>query len=93
MGAGTAHSGEWRQRRAARAARGGMPIAGRCGAPALSFLGVQALGMGVHESQSLLWERLVGLGRPFSAYLLPLMKEYFPQVRVSAGWLGSWVAA
>lgn len=45
----------------------------------------QALGMGVHESQSLLWERLVGLGRPFSAYLLPLMKEYFPQLPEDKG--------
>jgi carboxypeptidase Taq len=40
----------------------------------------QALGMGVHESQSLLWERMVGLSRPFAAYLLPLMREYFPQL-------------
>ena len=36
--------------------------------------------MGVHESQSLLWERMVGLSRPFSAYLLPRMREFFPQV-------------
>lgn len=41
---------------------------------------VQALSMGVHESQSLLWERMVALGRPFAAYLLPLMREYFPSV-------------
>ncbi|KAI7846262.1 hypothetical protein COHA_000242 [Chlorella ohadii] len=40
----------------------------------------QALGMGVHESQSLLWERMVGLSRPFAAYLLPLMREHFPQL-------------
>lgn len=37
--------------------------------------------MGVHESQSLLWERMVGLSRPFAAYLLPLMRQYFPQAR------------
>ena len=36
--------------------------------------------MGVHASQSLLWERMVGLSRPFSAYLLPRMREFFPQV-------------
>lgn len=36
--------------------------------------------MGVHESQSLLWERMVGLGRPFAAYLLPKIKAAFPQV-------------
>ncbi|KAL4858840.1 Thermostable carboxypeptidase 1 [Chlorella vulgaris] len=40
----------------------------------------QALSMGVHESQSLLWERMVALGRPFAAYLLPLMREYFPSL-------------
>lgn len=33
-----------------------------------------ALSMGVHESQSLLWERMVGLARPFAEYLLPLLK-------------------
>lgn len=42
----------------------------------------QAAGMGVHESQSLLWERMVALGRPFAAYLLPLMREHFPEVRL-----------
>lgn len=45
---------------------------------------LQALGMGVHESQSLLWERMVGLSRPFAAYLLPLMRQYFPQARTLA---------
>jgi hypothetical protein len=44
-----------------------------------------ALSMGVHESQSLLWERMVGLGRPFASYLLPLVRETFPQVRARAG--------
>ncbi len=34
----------------------------------------QALSMGVHESQSLLWERMVALGRPFCHYLLPKLK-------------------
>lgn len=47
---------------------------------ALCLPGVQARGMGVHESQSLLWERMVGLSRPFAAYLLPLMREHFPEV-------------
>lgn len=37
-----------------------------------------ALSMGVHESQSLLWERMVALSKPFSVYLLSLLKEYFP---------------
>eukprot|EP00798_Chlamydomonas_sp_ICE-L_P022485 gene22485-29611_t len=30
------------------------------------------MSMGIHESQSLLWERMVALGRPFSKYLLEL---------------------
>lgn len=33
-----------------------------------------ALSMGVHESQSLLWERMVGLSKPFAHYLLPLLQ-------------------
>lgn len=37
-----------------------------------------ALSMGVHESQSLLWERMVGLSRPFAAYLLPRLHAAFP---------------
>jgi len=39
-----------------------------------------ALSMGLHESQSLLWERMVGLSEPFQSYLLPRLKEYFPDV-------------
>ncbi|GAB4814416.1 hypothetical protein N2152v2_001462 [Parachlorella kessleri] len=39
-----------------------------------------AMGMGVHESQSLLWERMVGLSKPFAAYLLPQIREAFPEV-------------
>ena len=48
--------------------------------------------MGVHESQSLLWERMVGLSRPFSAYLLPRMREFFPQVGelCVCGFAGRW---
>jgi Zn-dependent M32 family carboxypeptidase len=33
-----------------------------------------SLSMGVHESQSLLWERMVALGRPFAEYLLPKLQ-------------------
>ena len=36
--------------------------------------------MGVHESQSLLWERMVALSRPFSAYLAPKLQAAFPQL-------------
>lgn len=37
-----------------------------------------AAGMAIHESQSLLWERMVGLSLPFSNYLLPKLRETFP---------------
>ncbi|KAI7820019.1 M32 carboxypeptidase Taq metallopeptidase peptidase [Gamsiella multidivaricata] len=37
----------------------------------------QALSLGVHESQSLLWERMVGLSKPFWTYALALLKEQF----------------
>jgi len=36
--------------------------------------------MGVHESQSLLWERMVALSLPFAKYLTPLLKASFPQL-------------
>jgi carboxypeptidase Taq len=36
--------------------------------------------MGVHESQSLLWERMVALGRPFNQYLLPKLTGRFSQL-------------
>ena len=34
--------------------------------------------MGVHESQSLLWERMVALSEPFQHYLLPKLRDFFP---------------
>jgi len=40
-----------------------------------------AMSMGVHESQSLLWERMVGLSKPFAGYLLPQIREAFPEAR------------
>lgn len=35
-----------------------------------------ATGLGVHESQSRLWENLVGRGRPFCEYALPLLRKH-----------------
>jgi carboxypeptidase Taq len=43
-----------------------------------------ALSMGVHESQSLLWERMVGLSQPFQHYLLPKLREFFPDFPAQA---------
>mmetsp|Transcript_85698 Transcript_85698/g.227708 ORF Transcript_85698/g.227708 Transcript_85698/m.227708 type:complete len:474 (-) Transcript_85698:95-1516(-) len=37
-----------------------------------------AAGMAVHESQSLLWERMVGLSKPFAEYLMPKLAAAFP---------------
>jgi carboxypeptidase Taq len=34
--------------------------------------------LGLHESQSRLWENVVGRGRPFSAWVLPMLREAFP---------------
>ena len=39
-----------------------------------------AMSMGVHESQSLLWERMVALSRPFQSYLLPKLQATFPDI-------------
>ena len=38
-----------------------------------------ALSMGVHESQSLFWERHVGLSKPFWEYATPILQEAFPE--------------
>jgi Zn-dependent M32 family carboxypeptidase len=34
--------------------------------------------MAVHESQSLLWERMVALSLPFCRFLLPKLRAAFP---------------
>lgn len=38
----------------------------------------QALSMGLHESQSRLWENLVGRSRPFWEHFLPRLARHFP---------------
>ena len=35
--------------------------------------------MGLHESQSRMWENLVGRGRPFWAHYFPALREAFPE--------------
>jgi len=35
--------------------------------------------LGIHESQSRLWENQIGRSKAFCTYLLPLMQEYFPK--------------
>lgn len=38
-----------------------------------------AISLGIHESQSRMWENLVGRGRPFWRYFLPMLRQTFPQ--------------
>ena len=35
--------------------------------------------LGVHESQSRLWENVIGRGRPFTGWLLPRLQEHLPE--------------
>jgi carboxypeptidase Taq len=41
----------------------------------------EACSLGVHESQSRLWENQVGRSAAFWSYLLPMASEYFPSLR------------
>ncbi len=36
----------------------------------------QPVSLGIHESQSRLWENLIGRSRPFCAWVLPLLREH-----------------
>jgi carboxypeptidase Taq len=40
---------------------------------------VGGVSLGLHESQSRLWENVVGRGRPFSGWMLPRLREAFPE--------------
>lgn len=39
----------------------------------------ESISIGVHESQSKIWENLVGRGKPFWRYLFPIMQKEFPK--------------
>ena len=39
----------------------------------------QAISYGIHESQSRLWENLVGLSKPFWEYYFPKLQKVFPE--------------
>jgi carboxypeptidase Taq len=39
----------------------------------------EPVSLGVHESQSRLWENVVGRSRPFCTFLLPRLRDRFPQ--------------
>mmetsp|Transcript_64448 Transcript_64448/g.158610 ORF Transcript_64448/g.158610 Transcript_64448/m.158610 type:complete len:567 (+) Transcript_64448:56-1756(+) len=41
----------------------------------------ESLGMATHESQSLLWERMVGQSLPFWKWATPIVHKYFPHTK------------
>jgi carboxypeptidase Taq len=50
--------------------------------PALARTNIaQAASLGLHESQSRLWENLVGRSRPFWQVYYPVLQDHFPQLR------------
>ncbi|HZY87544.1 MAG TPA: carboxypeptidase M32, partial [Gemmataceae bacterium] len=51
-----------------------------------------AASLGVHESQSRLWENQVGRGRPFWVYFFPRARDAFPAALSDAG-LDDWLFA
>ncbi|MCI0650698.1 MAG: carboxypeptidase M32 [Planctomycetes bacterium] len=44
-----------------------------------------AVSMGIHESQSRLWENIVGRGRAFWTYYLPVLEESYPEKLAGVG--------
>ncbi len=55
---------------------------GRPAGPAAGDLPAgEALGMAVHESQSLLWERMVAQGLPFWRWAAPVVHRHFPHTQ------------
>jgi carboxypeptidase Taq len=51
----------------------------------------EAVSLGIHESQSRSWENMVGRSRSFVAYLFPLLKENFPDIRYDEQQLYEWL--
>ncbi|MCK4530766.1 MAG: carboxypeptidase M32, partial [Candidatus Marinimicrobia bacterium] len=41
----------------------------------------EAASFGIHESQSRLWENVIGRSKEFWSYALPLLKEHYPQLK------------
>ena len=41
----------------------------------------EAASFGIHESQSRLWENLIGRSREFWEYALPILKGHYPQIK------------
>ena len=63
------------------------------GLPAKEFgtpLG-EAASLGIHESQSRLWENFVGRSMEFCEFLYPLLKKHFKDIKYSAKDLHEWL--
>ena len=65
----------------------GLPKAQHFGLPL-----AEAVSLGIHESQSRMWENLVGRGGPFWAYFFPKLVETFPQATAGVS-PGDWLFA
>ena len=61
---------------------GGHALYGQGLAPELRWTGLdESPSMGLHESQSRLWENLIGRSRPFWEFFYPQLQELFPQFK------------
>ncbi len=46
----------------------------------------EATSLGIHESQSRLWENLVGLSKPFWQFAFPKLQQFFPEQLKDLSW-------
>jgi carboxypeptidase Taq len=51
----------------------------------------EAISLGIHESQSRIWENLVGRSMEFCEFLMPLLKKHFKDIKFSAKDLHAWL--
>jgi carboxypeptidase Taq len=51
----------------------------------------EAISLGIHESQSRIWENLVGRSMEFCEFLMPLLKKHFKDIKFSAKDLHVWL--
>ncbi len=49
-----------------------------------------AVSLGIHESQSRLWENLVGRSQPFCSYLHSLLEEFYPELAKGQSVMDLW---
>jgi carboxypeptidase Taq len=51
----------------------------------------ESVSLGIHESQSRIWENQVGRSMEFCEFLLPLLKKHFNDIKYSATELHAWL--